>query len=97
MGKMQESKTDHVDLDTAIRTILEGTASETGERFFAALVRNLCRALDTQQAVRRGDTCEHPIVTSRRSVHRPLVSARPTQRGMEGSLAAESSAARGRR
>jgi hypothetical protein len=33
--------------DTALRNIVEGTASETGERFFAALVENLAKALKT--------------------------------------------------
>jgi hypothetical protein len=31
--------------DAAIRAILEGTAAETGERFFAALVKSLAEAL----------------------------------------------------
>ena len=34
----------------ALRTILKGTASETGERFFFALVENLARALGTHGA-----------------------------------------------
>jgi hypothetical protein len=34
----------------ALRMILEGTASETGERFFMALVENLARALGTYGA-----------------------------------------------
>ncbi len=34
----------------ALRMILEGTASETGERFFKALVDNLARALGTHGA-----------------------------------------------
>src|SRR4051812_6834788 len=34
----------------ALRTILEGTATETGERFFMALVENLSRALGTHGA-----------------------------------------------
>jgi PAS domain S-box-containing protein len=33
-----------------LRTILNGTTSETGEPFFRALVENLCRALGTQGA-----------------------------------------------
>ena len=33
-----------------LQTILKGTASETGEPFFRALVENLCRALGTQGA-----------------------------------------------
>lgn len=36
--------------DTALRAILEGTATETGERFFAALVQNLAKALGTHGA-----------------------------------------------
>ena len=39
-----------LDEDTALRTILEGTATETGEQFFAALVKNLSRALNTHGA-----------------------------------------------
>jgi PAS domain S-box-containing protein len=38
------------DEHAALRMILEGTASETGERFFTALVENLARALDTHGA-----------------------------------------------
>lgn len=36
--------------DAALRTILEGTATETGERFFAALVKNVAAALNTHGA-----------------------------------------------
>lgn len=36
--------------DAALRTILEGTATETGERFFGALVRHLAGALGTHGA-----------------------------------------------
>ena len=39
-----------VDVDAALRTIVEGTATETGERFFAALVQNLAQALNTHGA-----------------------------------------------
>lgn len=39
-----------LDEDAAIRSILEGTATETGQAFFAALVRNLARALQTHGA-----------------------------------------------
>ncbi|MDH3964217.1 MAG: PAS domain S-box protein, partial [Deltaproteobacteria bacterium] len=39
-----------LDEDAALRTIIEGTATETGERFFAALVENLAKALSTQGA-----------------------------------------------
>ncbi|MPZ78243.1 MAG: PAS domain S-box protein [Deltaproteobacteria bacterium] len=39
-----------LDAETALRTILEGTADETGERFFAALVENLAKALNTHGA-----------------------------------------------
>lgn len=35
---------------TALRMILEGTATETGERFFASLVENLAKALQTHGA-----------------------------------------------
>jgi PAS domain S-box-containing protein len=36
-----------LDEDATVRAILEGTATETGERFFAALVENLSKALNT--------------------------------------------------
>ncbi len=39
-----------LDVETALRTILEGTANETGERFFAALVQTLAKALNTHGA-----------------------------------------------
>ena len=39
-----------VDVDTALRTILEGTATATGEQFFKALVKNLAAALSTHGA-----------------------------------------------
>ena len=39
-----------LDEDAALRTILEGTATETGERFFSALVEKLSKALNTQGA-----------------------------------------------
>jgi PAS domain S-box-containing protein len=39
-----------IDLDIALRTIFEGTATETGEGFFKALVKNLAEALNTYGA-----------------------------------------------
>jgi len=39
-----------LDEDATVRAILEGTATETGERFFAALVENLSKALQTYSA-----------------------------------------------
>ena len=39
-----------VDIDAALRTIVEGTATETGEQFFKALVKNLALALHTHGA-----------------------------------------------
>ena len=39
-----------LDEDAVVRAILEGTATETGKEFFAALVENLSKALDTQSA-----------------------------------------------
>lgn len=39
-----------LDEEAALRTILEGTATETGERFFQALVQNLSKALGTHGA-----------------------------------------------
>jgi PAS domain S-box-containing protein len=40
-----------LDEDAALRTILEGTATETGERFFHALVENLVKALRVHGAM----------------------------------------------
>src|SRR6516165_3162189 len=40
-----------LDEDAALRTILEGTATQTGERFFYALVENLAKALNTHGAM----------------------------------------------
>src|SRR5215475_4507867 len=40
-----------LDEDLALRTILEGTATQTGERFFHALVENLAKALHTHGAM----------------------------------------------
>ena len=39
-----------LDEDAALYGILEGTATETGERFFAALVENLAKAMNTHGA-----------------------------------------------
>ena len=38
------------DGSTMLRAILDGTAGETGQRFFARLVQNLARALGTYGA-----------------------------------------------
>ena len=40
----------NIDIDVALRTILEGTATETGEGFFKALVKKLAAALNTHGA-----------------------------------------------
>jgi len=40
----------HIDEETALRAVVEGTASETGKEFYRALVHNLARALDTYGA-----------------------------------------------
>ena len=50
MAKHSQFPSRVLDEDAALRTILEGTATETGERFFAALVENLAKALKTQGA-----------------------------------------------
>ena len=39
-----------LDEEAALRTLLEGTAAETGTRFFSALVENLAKALSTHGA-----------------------------------------------
>jgi PAS domain S-box-containing protein len=40
----------HLDEDAALRTLVEGTARETGENFFLALVRRLSETLETEGA-----------------------------------------------
>lgn len=40
----------NLETDAALRAILEGTATDTGEQFFASLVRNLAKALGTHGA-----------------------------------------------
>jgi PAS domain S-box-containing protein len=48
--RFQSSELGELDEDAALRSILEGTSSETGERFFFALVENLAKALKTHGA-----------------------------------------------
>jgi PAS domain S-box-containing protein len=45
-----ESAHRRIDEETALRAVVEGTASSTGEDFYRALVENLSRALDTRGA-----------------------------------------------
>lgn len=50
MAKRSQFPLRGLDEEAALRAILEGTATETGERFFAALVENLAKALKTKGA-----------------------------------------------
>ena len=50
MAKANRASSDNLNKDAALRTIVEGTASETGERFFAALVKNLAKVLNRKGA-----------------------------------------------
>lgn len=50
MTKYNQLTFHNLDEDAVVRAILEGTATETGERFFAALVEKLSLALDTHSA-----------------------------------------------
>jgi PAS domain S-box-containing protein len=50
MSKTEVPRPYEPEEEAALRIILEGTATETGERFFAALVENLSRALGTHGA-----------------------------------------------
>ena len=50
MSPMEGSPLQKIDLDAALRTILEGTATATGAEFFRALVKNLAEALGTHGA-----------------------------------------------
>ncbi len=45
-----ESVNRRIDEETALRAVVEGTASATGEDFYRALVKNLAKALDTRGA-----------------------------------------------
>jgi len=47
---MERSPLQKIDVDAALRTILEGTATATGAEFFRALVKNLAEALGTHGA-----------------------------------------------
>lgn len=51
MADMDRAPLLDLDEDAALRTILEGTATATGERFFYALVENLAKALNTHGAM----------------------------------------------
>jgi PAS domain S-box-containing protein len=50
MPKYNRLSFEDLDEDAVVRAILEGTATETGAQFFAALVENLSIALDTHSA-----------------------------------------------
>ncbi|MEZ5446441.1 MAG: sigma 54-interacting transcriptional regulator [Gammaproteobacteria bacterium] len=50
MARAEKQGIARFDEDAALRTIVEGTATATGQRFFAALVESLARALRTQGA-----------------------------------------------
>ncbi len=50
MRKNTKPKPYNLDEDAALRMIMEGTATETGEGFFKALVKNLARVLNTRGA-----------------------------------------------
>ncbi|MFQ5542447.1 MAG: sigma 54-interacting transcriptional regulator, partial [Candidatus Binatia bacterium] len=50
MAKHSQLPSRGLDEEAALRSILEGTATETGERFFVALVENLAKALNTHGA-----------------------------------------------
>jgi len=50
MSPEEQSPLQDLDVNAALRTIVEGTATETGQQFFKALVKNLCLALNTHGA-----------------------------------------------
>jgi PAS domain S-box-containing protein len=50
MDKHNQGHFQDLDEDAALRAIIEGTATETGEGFFAALVENLAKAMNTHGA-----------------------------------------------
>ena len=47
---MERSRLQELDVDAALRTNLEGTATETGAEFFKALAKNLAEALGAHGA-----------------------------------------------
>jgi PAS domain S-box-containing protein len=49
-GETPELQVRRIDEETALRAVVEGTASDTGRDFYRALVRNLAGALDTHGA-----------------------------------------------
>jgi len=51
MDRHKQVHLQDLDEDAALRAIVEGTATETGERFFAALVENLAKAMNTHGAL----------------------------------------------
>src|SRR5262245_53491854 len=51
MADIEDTPLLNLDEDAALRMILEGTATETGEQFFHALVENLVKALGTHGAM----------------------------------------------
>ena len=50
MGDPDRGQQRDLDEQAALRAVVEGTATDTGEEFFAALVKNLARALDVHGA-----------------------------------------------
>jgi PAS domain S-box-containing protein len=50
MTETQSNRLDKLDEDAALRIILEGTATQTGEEFFSALVKHLATTLGTRLA-----------------------------------------------
>lgn len=50
MVSLETHRFDNLDMDYALRLILEGTAAETGKQFYAALVENLAKTLNTTGA-----------------------------------------------
>jgi PAS domain S-box-containing protein len=50
MAKSRDHLSSRINEDAALRMILEGTAAETGEEFFKALVKNVAKALNRKGA-----------------------------------------------
>jgi PAS domain S-box-containing protein len=50
VGDRQQHEPRKIDEQAALRAVVEGTAADTGEEFFASLVKNLARALDVHGA-----------------------------------------------
>ena len=81
MGPMsdEERAPRNVDEQAALRAVVEGTAGDTGVEFFAALVKNLARALDVHGAWVTVDASGNFWVRTLAESRKPPCTPRPTK------------------